>query len=87
LDEEALLIWLWKKSNKTQQLIQVHSTLKTLTAFYENPDYYEIQIVEEEVEGGHKIGKITGKIYDVYHEHLILRPKERDEEKFEEIED
>lgn len=52
---------------------------------YEKPDYYEIEIVEEEVEGGYKIDKITGKIYDVYHNHLVPRPRERDEEKFEEI--
>ena len=54
---------------------------------YEKPDYYEIEIVEEEVEGGYKIDKITGKIYDVYHDHLVPRPREKDKEKFEEIKD
>jgi len=52
---------------------------------YEKPNYYEIEIVEEEVEGGYKVDKVTGKIYDVYHDQLVPPPGDRDEEKFEEI--
>jgi len=65
--------------------IQKNDRRESDFTIYEKPDYYEIEIVEEEVEGGYKIDKITGKIYDVYHAHLVPEPKHGDEERFEEI--
>jgi hypothetical protein len=52
---------------------------------YEREDFYEVMISTEHTDGGYKIDKGSGAIYDDWHKHLIPEPP-MDDEFFEEIE-
>ena len=51
----------------------------------DNRKYYEIEIVSEDVAGGYKIEKGSGKLFDDWHDSLVHPPKDEDEEIFTEL--